>query len=65
MTPNITLAEIRLKNGKMTQVEFAKSLGVTPQTIISWEKDILKIKGKYLLKIGKLYGVKSSDLLGI
>lgn len=63
--PTITIAEIRAKNGKMSQEEFAKSIGVSPQTVGAWEKDIFKINSKHLVKISEVYGVKSSELLGI
>ncbi|HHJ8522102.1 helix-turn-helix domain-containing protein [Streptococcus dysgalactiae] len=62
--PTITIAEIRAKNNKMSQEEFGKSLGVSAQTINSWEKDITKIKSRHLIKIYQLYGVRSSELLG-
>lgn len=62
--PTVTIAEIRAKNEKMTQLEFGKSIGVSAQTIHSWEKDITTIRTKHLLKICEVYGVKSSDLLG-
>lgn len=62
--PKITIAEIRAKNGKMTQKEFGRTIGVTAQTVSAWEKDITKISPKKLLKIHEIYGVKSSELLG-
>lgn len=62
--PMITIAEIRAKNGKMSQLEFGKSLGVSAQTVHAWEKDITTIRSKHLLKIYEVYGVKSSELLG-
>lgn len=62
--PKITIAEIRAKNGKMTQQEFGNSVGVTPQTVNSWENDIYRISAKNLMKICEIYHVTSSDLLG-
>lgn len=63
-TPTLTIAEIRLKNGKMTQREFAQTIGVSMQTVSSWEQDISKISVKHLMTICDKYGVKSSELLG-
>lgn len=62
--PKMTIAEIRAKHGKMTQKEFGATVGVSAQTVNSWEKDITKIRPKYLIKIYDIYGVSSSDLLG-
>ena len=62
--PKITIAEIRARNGKMTQREFGDSVGVAPQTVNSWEKDIYRISAKNLMKICEIYNVTSSDLLG-
>ena len=62
--PKITIAEIRFKNGRMTQKEFADSIGVSTQTVVAWEKDVFKVSPKYLVKIFQVYGVSSSDLLG-
>lgn len=61
--PVITIAEIRAKY-KLNQEQFGKSIGVSKQTVSSWEKDIYRIKPKNLLKIYEVYGVSSSDLLG-
>ena len=62
--PTRTIAEIRAKNGKLSQEAFGASIGVSAQTVGSWEKDIYKIKPKHLLKIYEKYGVSSKDLLG-
>lgn len=61
--PKITILEIRAKN-KMNQLEFAKSVGVTAQTVSAWEKNINTISASNLIKICQIYGVNSSDLLG-
>ncbi len=61
--PAITIAEVRAKY-KLNQEEFGKSIGVSKQTVSSWENDIYKIKSKNLLKIYEVYGISSSDLLG-
>ncbi|EPT44228.1 helix-turn-helix transcriptional regulator [Streptococcus agalactiae] len=61
--PVITIAEIRAKY-KLNQEEFGKSIGVSKQTVSSWEQDVYRIKSRNLLKIYEVYGVSSSDLLG-
>lgn len=63
--PKITIAELRARHGKLTQKEFGDSVGVSPQTVNAWEKDIMTIKSRHLLKICQVYGVKSSELLGV
>lgn len=62
--PTVTIAELRAKNNKMTQADFAKSIGVSAQTVSAWEKDITTISTKHLIRIYEVYGVKSSELLG-
>lgn len=61
--PKITILEIRAKN-KLNQREFGKTVGVTAQTVGSWEKNIKSISAENLIKVCQIYGIKSSDLLG-
>ena len=61
--PKITILEIRAKN-KLNQKEFGKTVGVTAQTVSSWEKNIKSISAENLIKVCQIYGIKSSDLLG-
>lgn len=63
--PTTSIAEIRAKNGKMTQKEFGSSIGVSAQTVASWEKDRFKISPRNLKRIREVYGVTSSDILGV
>ncbi|MFX3920466.1 helix-turn-helix domain-containing protein [Streptococcus suis] len=63
LQPKITILEIRAKN-KMTQAEFGDSIGVSAQSVSSWEQDIFSISPKNLIKICRQYGVSSVDLLG-
>lgn len=48
----------------MTQTEFGKTIGVSPQTVSAWEKNIYVIRQSHLIKICELYNVSSQDLLG-
>lgn len=61
--PKITILEIRAKH-KLNQKEFGETIGVSAQTVSAWEKNIMGITPKNLIKICQLYNVKSSDLLG-
>jgi DNA-binding XRE family transcriptional regulator len=63
MTPKITIKELRARHN-LTQEEFAKSVGTTPQTVSAWEKNVLSISPKNMANICKKYNLKSSDLYG-
>lgn len=62
--PNITIREIRARE-RLTQKEFGDSLGVTAQSVASWEDDIYRISTTNLIKLCSTYNVSSFDLLGI
>ena len=63
--PTITIAELRARHDKMTQSQLAELVGVRPQTINAWEKDITSIKAQHLLKLCEVSGTTASDLLGV
>lgn len=62
--PNVTIAELRMRENKMSQRELASAIGVSTQTINAWEKDITVIKGENLIKLCHYFNVKASDILG-
>lgn len=62
--PNVTIAELRMRENKMSQRELASAIGVSTQTISAWEKDITIIKGENLIKLCHYFSVKASDILG-
>ena len=62
--PKITIKELRARH-KMTQKQFAKSVGTTAQTVSAWEKNQLSISPKYMVAICNKYHIQSSDLYGI
>lgn len=64
VVPKITIKELRARHD-LTQEEFAKSVGTTPQTVGAWEKNQLSISPRFMLAICKKYNLKSSDLYGI
>lgn len=63
--PQITIAELRARNGKMSQEKLAEELGVGIASVIRWERDIYSISSPKLVILCKYFGVKSDDLLGI
>ena len=58
------LKELRLSKG-ITQVELAKSLGVTKQCVSNWENDNIQPSVEMLIKIVNTYSVSADYLLGI
>ena len=62
--PNVTIAELRMRENKMSQRELASAIGVSTQTINAWEKDITIIIGENLIKLCRYFNVKASDILG-
>lgn len=61
----ITIAELRAKNGKMSQAELAKNIGTSQTTISSWEKDISVISAPHLKRLCLFFNVSADDILGI
>lgn len=61
----ITIAELRARNGKMSQRELAKKIGTTQTSVSMWEKDISTISATNLKKLCLFFGVSSDDLLGL
>lgn len=62
--PTITIAELRMRENKMSQKQLGQAIGVSTQTISAWEKDITKIQGENLIKLCRYFKVKASDILG-
>lgn len=61
----VGIAELRAKNGKMSQRELAKKIGTTQTSISNWEKDPLSMNAENIVKLCKFFEVSSDDLLGI
>ncbi len=57
-----TLKELR-EAAKMTQLDVAFALKVTPQTVYNWERGAREPKGSHLQQMAKLFGVSADDVL--
>jgi transcriptional regulator with XRE-family HTH domain len=55
------LRKLRLKN-KLTQAEFAESIGLSQATICDWERKDQEIKADYLIKLIAIFGEDAKDL---
>ena len=58
------LKELRLSKG-ITQVELAKSLGVTKQFVSNWENDNIQPSIDMLIRIAGYFSVSTDYLLGL
>ena len=61
----VTIAELRARNGKMTQSKLAEELGVSVNSVTHWEKDIYSISAPNLKKLAVYFNVSADALLGI
>ncbi|QHZ49904.1 helix-turn-helix transcriptional regulator [Paenibacillus larvae] len=61
----VTIAELRARNGKMTQTELAMKIGTSQTTISTWEKDISVISAPHLKRLCLFFNVSADELLGI
>ncbi len=58
------IKELRLSRC-LNQVEFAKKLGVTKQSVSNWENNNIQPSIEMLVKMTELFSVSSDYLLGI
>ncbi len=61
---NQRIRELRTAR-KLNQVELAKLLGVSKQSVSNWENDNIQPSIEMLIKIAKLFGVSTDYLLGL
>ena len=61
---NERIREIRLAK-KMSQVELARLLNVTKQSVSNWENDNIQPSIDILIKISKIFNVSTDYLLGL
>lgn len=53
------------KDVNLSAKELGKIIGVSDVAIINWENDVNDIKGEYIVKLAKYFGVSSDYLLGL
>jgi transcriptional regulator with XRE-family HTH domain len=58
------VVKIRKERG-VTQVELAKTLGVTQSMVSRIERGELRLNGEVIVKLSKLYEVSTDELLGV
>ena len=58
------LYELRMSFG-WTQVQLAKKLGITKQTVSNWENDNIQPSIDMLVKLAKIFNVSTDYLLGL
>jgi transcriptional regulator with XRE-family HTH domain len=58
------VVKIRKERG-ITQVELAKTLGVTQSMVSRIERGELRLNGEVIVKLAKLYKVSTDELLGV
>lgn len=58
------IVEIRKERG-ITQIELAKTLGVTQSMVSRIERGELRLNGEVIVKLAKLYKVSTDELLGV
>lgn len=61
----VGIAELRARNGKMSQEELAKELNVKQSQISRWEDNPLSISSKNLIKLALYFDVTVDELLGV
>ena len=61
---NQRIRELRLAR-KMSQVELAKALYVTKQSVSNWENDNIQPSVEMLMKLAKVFSVSTDYLLGM
>lgn len=60
---NENIKQLRLQNG-LSQVQFAKEIGVTKQCVSNWENDNVLPSIEMLCKIADYFRVTTDSLLG-
>ena len=60
---NENIKQLRLQNG-LSQVEFAKIMGVTKQCVSNWENDNVLPSIEMLVKMADYFNVSTDSILG-
>ncbi len=61
---NKKIRELRI-SANMSQVQLAKRLGVTKQSVSNWENDNIQPSIEMLIKVAKVFAVSTDFLLGL
>ena len=56
----------QLRNdARLSANDLGKLIGVSDASIINWENNIYDIKGEYIVRLAKYFGVSADYLLGL
>ena len=58
------LRELREERG-LSAKTLGKSIGVSDAAVLNWENDINDIKGEYIVRLAKFFGMSTDYLLGL
>lgn len=58
------LRQLRLE-ANLSAKKLAQQIGVSDAAIINWENNVNDIKGEYLIKLARFFGVSTDYLLGL
>lgn len=58
------LKQLRIES-KLSAKQLAKIIQVSDAAIINWENNVNDIKGEYLIRLAKFFGVSTDYLLGL
>lgn len=61
----VGIAELRARQGKLSQRELAERIGATQTSISNWESNPLSMNAENLVKIAKFFNVSTDELLGV
>ena len=53
------------QEAKLSAKTLGELIGVSDAAIINWENNVNDIKGEYIIKLAKYFGVSSDYLLGL
>ena len=53
------------QDANLSAIALGKEIGVSDASIINWENNVYDIKGEYIIRLAKFFGVSSDYLLGL
>ena len=60
----VRLRQLRI-DAKLSASKLGKIIGVSDVAILNWENNINDIKGEYIVRLAKFFGISSDYLLGL